>query len=81
MDIVEFIEGVLDLKLLDFQKAYVTRLYDIYKKDPDSFNKFMYSCCRGYAKFNVMPLYRIMFSLFDKLVKDKEVKNESDNQT
>lgn len=66
MDIVEFVEGVMDLKLLDFQKEYITRLYDIYKKDPDSFNKFMYPHCRGYARFNTIPLFAVMFSLFNK---------------
>lgn len=66
MDIVEFIEGVMDLKLFDFQKEYLTRLYDIYKKDQDSFNKFTYPCCRGYVKFNAMPLIAILFSVFDK---------------
>lgn len=65
MNIVEFVERVMDLKLLDFQKAYITRLYDIYKKDPDSFNEFIYPCRRGYAKFNAMPLFAVMFRLFD----------------
>jgi hypothetical protein len=71
MDIIEFVEGVMDVKLFDFQKEYVTRLYDIYKKDPDSFNKFIYPCCRGYAKFNAMPSLAVLFSIFDKEVKDK----------
>lgn len=68
MDIVEFVEGVMDLKLLDFQKEYLTRLYDIYEKDPDSFNKFTYPCRRGSARFNMMPVFAMMFSIFDKEV-------------
>lgn len=68
MDIVEFVESVMDLKLLDFQKKYLTELYDIYKKDPDSFDNSPYP--RGSARFDVRPLYAVMFSLFDKEVEE-----------
>ena len=79
MDIVEFAERILGLDLLDFQKMYLTRLYDIYEKDPESFNKFTYPCCRGYAKFNAMPLFAAVFSLFNRYSKlESEVsQNES----
>lgn len=70
MDIVEFVEGVIGLELLDFQKEYLTRLYDIYEKDPDSFNKFTYPCRRGSAKFDAIPLFAVMFSLFNKEVEE-----------
>lgn len=71
MDIVEFVERITGLKLLDFQKLYLNRLYDIYEKDPDSFNKFTYPCVRGYARFNRIPLLASIFSLFNKEVEDK----------
>ena len=70
MGIVEFVEGVIGSKLLDFQKKYLTELYDIYKKDPDSFNKFIYPRCRGSARFDFMPLFAVMFSLFNKEVEE-----------
>lgn len=70
MDIVEFVEGVMGLELLDFQKKYLTEMYDIYKKDPDSFNKFTYPCRRGSAKFDARPLFAVMFSLFNKEVEE-----------
>ena len=73
MDIVEFVERVMDLKLLDFQKVYLTRLYDFYKKYPDSFNKFTYPCCRGSARFDFMPLFTVLFRLFNLFNKEVEV--------
>lgn len=39
MDIVEFAEKVMGLKLLDFQKKCLTRLYDIYKKEEKMITK------------------------------------------
>lgn len=70
MDIVEFVEKVTNSELLDFQKKYLTEMYDIYKKDPDSFNKLRYPCQRGSARFNAMPLFSVMFSIFNKEAKD-----------
>lgn len=66
MDIVEFVERVLNVKLFEYQKKFLTKLYDIYKKDPDSFNKFTYPCRRGSAKFDAKPLFVVIFSLFNK---------------
>ena len=71
LDIVEFIEKVMGLELLDFQKKYLTELYDIYKKDPDAFNKFTYPCRRGSAIFDARPLFAVMFSLF--IAKKEEI--------
>jgi len=65
MDIVEYAENVIGLKLLDFQKYCLTKMYDIYKNDPDSFNKL--TCWRGSAKIDKIPLLSIMFRLFDLL--------------
>lgn len=65
MDIVEFVENVAGLKLMDFQKQYLTRVYDIYEKDPESFNKYYHSC-RRYTRFDVIPLFTTMFDSFNK---------------
>lgn len=74
MDIVEYAENVIGLKLLDFQKYYLTRMYDIYKNDPDSFNKL--TCWRGSANIDVITLLSIMFRLFDLLQQKGVLKNE-----
>jgi len=66
-NIVEFAENVMNLKLLDFQKKYLTEMYDIYKKDPDSFNKLTYPCRRGSVKFDAMPLFAVIFSMFNEI--------------
>lgn len=66
MDIVQFAEEFIGLELMDFQKMYLTRLYDIYKKDPESFNKFMYPCCRRYTPFDPMLLLVTIFDQFNK---------------
>ncbi len=81
MDIVEFVERILDLKLLDFQKKYLTKMHDIYKNDPDSFNKFTYLCRRGSTEFDIIPLLTVMFRLFDKfsLFNGEVKKNDKDN--
>lgn len=70
MDIVEFVEKVMGLELLDFQKKYLTELYGLYKKDPDSFDKFTYPSRRGSAIFDAKPLFAVIFSLFDKEVRN-----------
>lgn len=66
MNIVEFVEDVVGLKLLDFQKKYLTKLYDIYKKDPDSFDNFTYPCQRGSVIFDARPLFAVIFSRYEK---------------
>lgn len=35
MDIITFVEGVLGMRLIDGQKEYLKRMYDIYKNDRD----------------------------------------------
>ena len=70
MDIVEFVENVIGFKLLDFQKYYLTRLYDVYKNDPDSFNKV--TCWRGSAKFDAMPLFAVIFRMFNIFSEEDE---------
>ena len=66
MDIVEFAERVLGLKLLEYQKKYLTELYDIYKNDPGSFDKFIYYhyLCRRESLANMCSLFMPIFSLF-----------------
>ena len=75
MDIVEFAEKVMDLKLLDYQKKYLTELYNIYEKDPDSFNKITYPCQRRSAIFDARPLFAVMFRLFNMQKESRYFKN------
>ena len=75
MDIVEFAEKFAGMELTDFQKKFLTEMYNAYEKDPDSFNKFTYPCQRGSAIFDVRPILAVIFSLFDK-----EVENDSNDK-
>lgn len=64
LDIVSFVEDVLELKLLDYQKQFVSMLYEAYKKDelnnPDlclyargGGSRYLYAMCLiifGYLK-------------------------------
>lgn len=66
MSIVDFIEKYSDYNLFPWQKLYVSKLYDIYKEDPENFlHKFCYSCQRANAKFNAAPIFAVLFSMYD----------------
>ena len=66
MNIVEFVEKVLGLELLDFQKRYLTLLYDVYEKDKETFNKLTFPCRIGSERFDARILYAVIFSIFNE---------------
>lgn len=64
MTVVEFCEEVAEVKLAGWQKEYITKLYDMYVNNPDSFNHPYY--VQRKAPHLSLSLLKALVILFDE---------------